>query len=159
MSLESGKAIREASISLKKMMKSSSYDIHIINSQSACKVLSTLLKSGILNDVEPLQMVSLLTTVSLLNDIVNITEKISESVRELASAARFKNKMNSSSKPTEPTVSLKKSDSGRIGCAMPINPRDGDHVVTILLSDDDHDDYDDDTSSNNADDDTINEKT
>ncbi|KAF2620353.1 hypothetical protein F2Q68_00040510 [Brassica cretica] len=100
MSMESGKALKEASISLKKMMKSSSYDIHIINSQSACKALSTLLKSGILNDVEPLQMVSLLTTVSLLNDIVHLTEKISESVRELASAASFKNKM----KPTEPTA-------------------------------------------------------
>ncbi|KAF3571698.1 hypothetical protein F2Q69_00060696 [Brassica cretica] len=86
---------------------SSSYDTHmdhIISSQSACEALSTLLKSGILNDVEPLQMVSLLTTVSLLNDIDNITEKISESVQELASAARFKNKM----KLTEPTVSLKK---------------------------------------------------
>ncbi|KAJ0235985.1 hypothetical protein HA466_0260020 [Hirschfeldia incana] len=152
MSLESGKAMKEASTSLRKMMKSSSYDIHIISSQSACKALSTLLKSGILNDVEPLQMISLLTTVSLLTDIVNITEKISESVRELASAARFKNKMKS----TEPTVSLKKSDSGSIGCATPINSRDGDHVVAILLSDDDHDD---DTSSNNADDDSINEKT
>ncbi|KAF3494149.1 hypothetical protein DY000_02054531 [Brassica cretica] len=106
MSMESGKALKEASISLKKMMKSSSYDIHIINSQSACKALSTLLKSGILNDVEPLQMVSLLTTVSLLNDIVHLTEKISESVRELASAASFKNKM----KPTEPTVTF-------IGCS------------------------------------------
>ncbi|CAN6895839.1 unnamed protein product [Brassica oleracea] len=85
---------------------SSSYDTHmdhIISSQSACEALSTLLKSGILNDVEPLQMVSLLTTVSL-NDIDNITEKISESVQELASAARFKNKM----KLTEQTVSLKK---------------------------------------------------
>ncbi|KAF8110323.1 hypothetical protein N665_0085s0051 [Sinapis alba] len=157
MSLESGKAMKEASISLKKMMKSSSYynDIHIINSQSACKALSTLLKSGILlNDVEPLQMIPLLTTVSLLNDIVNITEKISESVRELASTARFKNKM----KPTEPTVSVKKSDSASIDCAMPINSRDGDHVVTILSSDDDDDD--DDTSSDNADDDdTVNEKT
>ena len=96
--------MKEASISLKKMTKSSSsYDTHmdhIISSQSACEALSTLLKSGILNDVEPLQMVSLLTTVSLLNDIDNITEKISESVQELASAARFKNKM----KLTEPKI-------------------------------------------------------
>ncbi|KAL0797503.1 hypothetical protein Bca101_052677 [Brassica carinata] len=155
MSWESGKAMKEASISLKKMMKSSSYDIHIINSQSACKALSTLLKSGILNDVDPLQMISLLTTVSLLNDIVNITEKISESVRELASAARFKNKM----KPTGQTVSVMTSNSGSIGCAMPINSRDDDHVVTISNDDDDDDDDDDDTSSNNVDDDAINEKT
>lgn len=125
MSSESGKSMKEMSISLKKMIKSSSSDIHVSNSQSACKALSTLLKSGILNDVEPLQMISLLTTVSLLIDIVNLTEKISESVHELASAARFKNKMR-------PTVLFEKSDSGRIGRAMPVESHEDDHVVTVL---------------------------
>lgn len=115
MSLESGKAMKEMSISLKKMTKSTSSDIHVVNSQAACKTLSTLLKSSILNDVEPLQMISLMTTVSLLIDIVNLTEKISESVHELASAAKFKNKMKQS-----------KSDSGTI------KSHDDDHVVTIL---------------------------
>ncbi|CAH8357822.1 unnamed protein product [Eruca vesicaria subsp. sativa] len=112
MSSESGKSMKEMSISLKKMRKSSSSDIHVLNSQSACKDLSTLLKSGILNDVEPLQMIALTTTVSLLIDVVNLTEKISESVHELASAARFKNKKKS-------TVSSEKSDND-------------DHIVTIL---------------------------
>ncbi|KAF8116194.1 hypothetical protein N665_0020s0050 [Sinapis alba] len=126
MSSESGKSMKEMSISLKKMTKSSSSDIHVLNSQSACKALSTLLKSGILNDVEPLQLISLTTTVSLLIDIVNLTEKISESVHELASTARFKNKMN-------PPVSLKTSDSVSISRAMPIKSHNGDdHVVTIL---------------------------
>lgn len=127
MSSEAGKSLKEMSISLKKMTKSSSSDIHVLNSQSACKDLSTLLKSGILNDVEPLQLISLTTTVSLLIDIVNLTEKISESVHELASAARFKNKM-------KPTASLKKSDSVSIGrAAVPIKSHDSDdHVVTIL---------------------------
>ncbi|XP_010475642.1 PREDICTED: aluminum-activated malate transporter 1-like [Camelina sativa] len=133
MSSESGKSMKEVSISLKKMTKSSTSDIHVVNSQSACKALSTLLKSGILNDVEPLQMISLLTTVSLLIDIVNLTEKISESVHELAYAARFKNMMR-------PTVY---SDSGSIGRAMPIGSHEGDHVVTVL--------HDVDTSSNNVD--------
>ncbi|XP_006303723.2 aluminum-activated malate transporter 2, partial [Capsella rubella] len=128
MSSESGKAMKEMSNSLKKMTKSSSSDIHVVNSQSACKTLSTLLKSGVLNDVEPLQMISLMTTVSLLIDIVNFTEKISESLHELASAAKFKNnKMKSSSK----------SDSGSISSAVPIKSHDDDddddgHVVTIL---------------------------
>ncbi|KAG7645550.1 Aluminum-activated malate transporter 2 [Arabidopsis thaliana] len=122
MSLESGKSMKEVSISLKKMTISSSFDIHVVNSQSACETLSTLLKSGILNDVEPLQMISLMTTVSLLIDIVNLTEKISESVHELASAAKFKNKK----KPS-------KSNSGSIGQAMPNKSHDDhDHVVTIL---------------------------
>ncbi|CAH8386607.1 unnamed protein product [Eruca vesicaria subsp. sativa] len=125
MSSESGKSFKEMSISLKKMTKSSSADIHVLNSQSACKALSTLLKSGILNDVEPLRMISLMTTVSLLIDIVDLTEKISESVLELASAARFKNKI-------KPTVTLKKSDSVSTR-AMPSKSRDrDDHVVTIL---------------------------
>ncbi|KAL0794757.1 hypothetical protein Bca101_066134 [Brassica carinata] len=125
MSSESGKSMKEMSISLKKMTKSSSSHIHVLNSQSACKALSALLKSGILNDVEPLQLISLTTTVSLLIDIVNLTEKISESVHELASAARFKNKM-------KPTV-LEKSDSVSIGRAMPIKSHNGDdRVVTIL---------------------------
>ncbi|KAL1201877.1 Aluminum-activated malate transporter 2 [Cardamine amara subsp. amara] len=121
MSSESGKSMKEVSISLKKMTKSSSCDIHVLNSQSACKALSTLLKSGILNDVEPLQMISLLTIVSLLIDIVNSTEKISESVHELASVARFKNKK-------KPNVLFEKSDAGSISRAMPIKS----HVVTIL---------------------------
>ncbi|CAL9214178.1 unnamed protein product [Arabidopsis halleri] len=121
MSSESGKSMKEVSISLKKMTKSSSFDIHVVNSQSACKTLSTLLKSGILKDVEPLQMISLMTTVSLFIDIVNLTEKISESVHELASAAKFKNK-------TKPS----KSDSGSIVRAMPNKSHDDVHVVTIL---------------------------
>ncbi|KAF3573144.1 hypothetical protein F2Q69_00060492 [Brassica cretica] len=128
MSSESGKSMKEASILLKKMRKSSSSDIHVLNSQSACKDLTTLLKSGILNDVEPLQMIALTTTVSLLIDIVNLTEKVSESVHELASAARFKNKKKS-------TVSSEKSDSVSTVRAMPIKSQD-DHVVTILCDND-----------------------
>lgn len=117
--------MKEMSISLKKMTKSSSSDIHVLNSQSACKDLSTLLKSGILNDVEPQQMISLLTTVSLLIDIVNLTQKISESVHELASAARFMDKKKSK-------VSFEKSDPVSIGHDKPIKSHDDDHVVTIL---------------------------
>ncbi|KFK43164.1 hypothetical protein AALP_AA1G088100 [Arabis alpina] len=127
MSLESGKSMQEMSNSLKKMTKSSSSDIHVLNSQSACKDLSTLIKSGILNDVEPQQMISLLTTVSLLIDIVNLTEEISKSVHELASAARFTNKKKSK-------VSFEKSNPVSIGRVKPIisNDDDDDHVVTIL---------------------------
>ncbi|KAL1201878.1 Aluminum-activated malate transporter 1 [Cardamine amara subsp. amara] len=125
MSSESGKSMKEVSISLKKMTKSSSCDIHVLNSQSACKALSTLLKSGILNDVEPLQMISLLTTVSLLIDIVNLTEQISESVHVLASLARFKNKKKSS-------TLFEKPDSRFIGRDMPIKSYENGHVVRIL---------------------------
>ncbi|CAN6901262.1 unnamed protein product [Brassica oleracea var. botrytis] len=130
MSSESGKSMKEVSISSKKMRKTSSSDIHVLNSQSACKDLTTLLKTGILNDVEPLQMIALTTTVSLLIDIVNLTEKIAESIHELASAARFENKKKS-------TVSSEKtvSDFVSTGRSVPIKSQD-DHVVTILCDDD-----------------------
>lgn len=130
MSSESGKSMKEASISLKKMRKSSSSDIHVLNSQSACKALSTLLKSGILNDVEPLQMIALTTTISLLIDIVNLTEKISEAFLELESAARFKNKKKS-------TVSSEKSGTVSTARAIQIKSHDDDHHVVTILCDDD----------------------
>ncbi|CAN8311778.1 unnamed protein product [Cochlearia groenlandica] len=131
-SSECGKSMKEMSISLKKMTKSSTFDIHVSNSQSACKDLSTILKSQILKDVEPLQMISLMTIVSLLIDIVNINEEISESVHELASAARFKNKIK------KPTKSLEKSDCLSIDRAISVKSQDDDdHVVTILCDVDD----------------------
>ncbi|CAN8287904.1 unnamed protein product, partial [Cochlearia groenlandica] len=92
MSAESGKAMNEMSISLNKMIIPSSCDIHVKNAQSACKSLTSLINSGILKEVEPLELISLLTTISLLIDIINLIEKILESLHELSSSARFKNK-------------------------------------------------------------------
>ncbi|ESQ50137.1 hypothetical protein EUTSA_v10001980mg [Eutrema salsugineum] len=134
MSSESGKAMKEMSISFKKMTKPSSSDLHVQNAQSACKSLSSLLNSGILKEVEPLELISLLTAISLLIDIINLTEKILESLHELASAARFKNKI-------EPPVLAAKPKAKSI-CGRPTKCH-GDHVVTIG-----NDGYCDDTSKN-----------
>lgn len=135
-SLESGKAMKEMSISLKKMIKPSSSDIHLKNAQSASKALTTLLNSGILKEAEPLELISLLTAISLLIDIINLTEKILESLHELASAARFKNKI-------ETPIFAEKPNAKSIVCGRPTKCHD-DHVITIV-----HDDgYNDDTSKN-----------
>ncbi|CAN8247060.1 unnamed protein product [Cochlearia groenlandica] len=124
-SSESGKAMKEMSISLKKMIKPSSSDFHIQNAQSACKSLTNLLQnSGLLKEVEPLELISLMTTISLLMDVVNLTETILKSLHELALAARFKTK-------TEPNAKS-------IVCDRSIKCHD-DHVVTIV--------HDDNTSS------------
>ncbi|KAF8098253.1 hypothetical protein N665_0270s0025 [Sinapis alba] len=123
MSLETGKAMKEMSVSLTKMIKPSSSDLHVRNAQSACKSLTNLLHSGILKEVEPQELISLLTAISLLIDIINLTEKILESLHELASAARFKDKI-------EPPIS-EKPNSRSIVRGWATNGQD-DHVVTIV---------------------------
>ncbi|XP_010473117.1 PREDICTED: aluminum-activated malate transporter 7-like [Camelina sativa] len=132
MSLESGKAMKEMSMSLKKMTKPSSCDIHVQNARSACKSLTNLLNSGILKEVEPLELISLLTAISLLIDIINLTEKILESLHELASAAKFKDKI-------ERPLSFEKTNAKSIVCVRPIKCQD-DHVITIIEDDGNNDD-------------------
>lgn len=131
MSSEAGKAMKEMSNSLKKMTKPSSSNLHVQNARSAIKSLTNLLDSGILKEVEPQEMISLLTAVSLLIDIINLTEKILESLHELASAAKFKNKIE---------LTSEKPNAKSIVCVQPTKCHD-DHVVTIF--------EDDDTSKNN----------
>ncbi|KAL9842174.1 Aluminum-activated malate transporter 7 [Arabidopsis thaliana] len=132
MSLESGKAMKEMSTSLKKMTKPSSSDLHVQNAKSACKSLTNLLNSGILKEVEPLELVSLLTAISLLIDIINLTEKILESLHELATAAKFKNKIE------HPLFSEKPKAKSFVSVRS-IKCHD-DHVVIIIEDDGNNDD-------------------
>ncbi|CAN7060722.1 hypothetical protein IGI04_016183 [Brassica rapa subsp. trilocularis] len=127
MSFESGKAMKEMSVSLTKMIKPSSSDLHVRNAQSACKSLTSLLHSGILKEVESQELISLLTAISLLIDIINLTENILESLHELASAARFKDK-------TESPIFAEKPNSKSIVCGWATKGQD-DHVVTIVNDD------------------------
>ncbi|XP_023640681.1 aluminum-activated malate transporter 7 [Capsella rubella] len=140
MSLESGKAMKEMSMSLKNMTKPSSCELHVQNARSACKSLTNLLNSGILKEVEPLELISLLTAISLLIDIINLTEKILESLHELASAAKFKNKIE------RPNLLPEKTSAKSIVSVRPIKCHDDDHVITII----EDDGNDDDTSKNDS---------
>ncbi|KAL1208807.1 Aluminum-activated malate transporter 7 [Cardamine amara subsp. amara] len=125
MSSEAGKAMKEMSNSLKKMTKPSSSNLHVQNARSAIKSLTNLLDSGILKEVEPQELISLLTAISLLIDIINLTEKILESLHELASAAKFKSKTAKSEKPNAKSIVS----------VQPTKYHD-DHVVTIFEDDD-----------------------
>ncbi|KAL5763671.1 hypothetical protein ACOSP7_016023 [Xanthoceras sorbifolium] len=91
MSMESGKALKELAMAIKTTTQPSSADSHLENSKSATKNLKSLLKSGIWDDsTDLLAVVPVATVASLLIEIVNCTEKISESVYELASMAKFR---------------------------------------------------------------------
>ncbi|KAB5540708.1 hypothetical protein DKX38_013682 [Salix brachista] len=105
MSIESGKALKELSLAIKKMVQPSSADSHIENAKSAAKNLKSLLKSGLWEDIDVLKVIPGITVASILDEVVKFTENIAESVHELASKAQFES--------VEPTVSPEKLHSGQ----------------------------------------------
>ncbi|CAK7332021.1 unnamed protein product [Dovyalis caffra] len=106
MSIESGKALKELALAIKTMVQPSSADSHIENAKSAAKNLKSLLKSGVWKDIDLLKVIPGVTVASILIDVVICTEKIAESVHELASKAQFKS--------VGPTVSPEKLQSGQL---------------------------------------------
>ncbi|XP_044481479.1 aluminum-activated malate transporter 2-like [Mangifera indica] len=91
MSLESGKALKELALAIKTMSQpSAATKTHIENSKSAAKSLNSLFKSNIWGDTDLQAAVPVAAVASLLIDVVACTEKIAQSVYELASMANFK---------------------------------------------------------------------
>ncbi|KAJ0084053.1 hypothetical protein Patl1_30308 [Pistacia atlantica] len=92
MSLECGKALKELALAIKATSQPSSANTntHIENSKSAAKNLNSLLKSSVWEDTDILAAVPVAAVASLLIEVVDCTEKIAESVYELASMANFK---------------------------------------------------------------------
>ncbi|XP_008230212.1 PREDICTED: aluminum-activated malate transporter 2 [Prunus mume] len=121
LSLETGKALKELAAAFKEMTKSPSPETHMAKAKAAAKSLRSLLKSGLWEDTELLEVMPAATVGSLLLDAVNCSEKIIESVNELAFLANFKT--------VEATVSLEKSQSGKLDTKEK-NPNT-DVVVTI----------------------------
>ncbi|KAI3924168.1 hypothetical protein MKX01_029703 [Papaver californicum] len=89
--IESGKALLETSSAVKKMTYPFTISTHITNAKTAADDLHTALETitlentNILDDVMPAASV-----ISLLLEIIECTENIAESVKELACLAKFK---------------------------------------------------------------------
>ncbi|QHN95261.1 Aluminum-activated malate transporter [Arachis hypogaea] len=97
--LESGKALKELSLSIKSMkcLSKTNYKAHIANAKEAIESLSTMLKSNLSGgvvEVNLLEVVAIAAMASLLMDVVISIERISEQVDELASLAHFKSHNN-----------------------------------------------------------------
>ncbi|KAM7255770.1 hypothetical protein ACFE04_011511 [Oxalis oulophora] len=107
MSSESGKALKELALAMKKMNQPSMANIHIENSKTAAKNLNSLLTSGIFDNDDILSVMPAATVASLLIDIVNCMEKIAVSVHELAKSAKFKPPSKSKSVPLRKYLSNK----------------------------------------------------
>jgi hypothetical protein len=121
LSIESGKALKELALAIKIMVQPSSADSHIENAKSAAKNLKSLLKSGIWEDIDLLKVIPGVTVASILIDVVTCTEKIAESIHELASKAQFKS--------VEPTLSTEKLHSGQIQSVKSAQMVNCSHVV------------------------------
>ncbi|GLT81949.1 hypothetical protein SLE2022_003710 [Rubroshorea leprosula] len=122
--LESGKALKELALAVKNMTKPLSADSHIENSKSASKNLNTMLKSGLWEDADLLDLIPVATVASLLIDIVNCTEEIAGSVQKLASMAGFAS--------VEPTVSPEKPQTGQPETSKTQDKVDSPHVVVTV---------------------------
>ncbi|XP_048429366.1 aluminum-activated malate transporter 2-like [Pyrus x bretschneideri] len=119
LSLETGKALKELALGFKEMTKSPSVNIHIAKAKAAAKSLR-LLKSGLWEDAALLEVMPAATVGSLLLDVFNCSEKIIESVNELAPLANFET--------VEATVSPEKSDIKKQNSPN----RDCPHVVVTI---------------------------
>ncbi|KAK3024206.1 hypothetical protein RJ639_044811 [Escallonia herrerae] len=89
---ESSHALKELALAMKTMTRpSSTAHSHIVNAGVAAQDLKSLLKAGLwLPETDLLEVIPTTTVVSLLLDVVTCSEKIAESVNELASLAHFK---------------------------------------------------------------------
>ncbi|KAK3018956.1 hypothetical protein RJ639_003598 [Escallonia herrerae] len=116
-SAESSHALRELALAMKTMTRPSTANSHIVNAGVAALDLKSLLKAGLwLPETDLLEVIPTTTVVSLLLDVVTCSEKIAESVNELASLAHFKN------------AGRRLSEQETL---RPITPIQEDHYVTI----------------------------
>ncbi|KAJ9178450.1 hypothetical protein P3X46_010330 [Hevea brasiliensis] len=89
-SLECGKALKESSASIRRMIRADTAHLHIGNSKAAAENLKILFKTGLWKEADLLEIAPATTVASLLLEVVLCTERIVDAVQELASLAGFK---------------------------------------------------------------------
>ncbi|KAJ1384567.1 Aluminum-activated malate transporter [Sesbania bispinosa] len=92
MSTETGMALKELALAIQKMISPSAADPHIAKSKIAATNLRAMIKTGLWEDTNLFEVVPVMTVASLLLDVVSCTEKLAESIQELSTLAKFKNK-------------------------------------------------------------------
>ncbi|GAU22334.1 hypothetical protein TSUD_106620 [Trifolium subterraneum] len=92
MSIESGKALKQLALSINKMIPPTSAETHIATSKFYATNLKSMIKTKLWEDTNLFEVVPVVTVASLLLDVVSSIEKLEESIRELSTLAKFKNK-------------------------------------------------------------------
>ncbi|TKY48683.1 Aluminum-activated malate transporter 1 [Spatholobus suberectus] len=92
MSTETGKALKELAVAIHKMIPPSAADLDIAKSKIAATNLRSIIKTGLWEDTNLFEAIPVLIVGSLLVDVVSCTERLAESIQELSTLAKFKNK-------------------------------------------------------------------
>ncbi|XP_009628093.1 aluminum-activated malate transporter 8-like [Nicotiana tomentosiformis] len=106
MSMESSKALKQLASSIKTMTQppSSAAETHLKNSKTAIDdfkaILATTKTPLLSNKLDLLEIFPAITVASILIDVINCVERISEAVEELSVKAHFKKVKNKESSPS-----------------------------------------------------------
>nr|AQQ72607.1 zinc/iron transporter [Medicago truncatula] len=111
MSMETGKALKQLSISIHKMVPPTSAETHIATSKIYATNLRSMIKTKLWEDTNLFEVVPVVTVASLLLDVVSSTEKLAESIQELSILAKFKNKESKVAADDEKEIPQTCSDS------------------------------------------------
>ncbi|KAI3794815.1 hypothetical protein L1987_37454 [Smallanthus sonchifolius] len=90
MSYEAGKALKELALSLKSFSYPSNCTMHLQTCQKAVDEVNTTLKASMVGEFDVLEIIPLITIVSILIEIVKCVETIFVAVEELSEQAHFK---------------------------------------------------------------------
>ncbi|KAK7324834.1 hypothetical protein VNO77_28708 [Canavalia gladiata] len=126
MSKETGKALKELAVAIHEMIPPSAADSHIAKSKIAATNLRSMIKIGLWEDTNFFEVIPVLTVASLLVDVVSCTETLAESIQELSTLAKFKNK---DSKIVAENPKIPHQEEGpKSSCCHNSEPH---HVITI----------------------------
>ncbi|CAJ2660243.1 unnamed protein product [Trifolium pratense] len=121
MSIETGKALKQLAISIHKMIPPIAAETHIATSKIYATNLKAMIKTKLWKDTNLFEVVPVVTVASLLLDVVCSIEKLVESVQELSTLAKFKNKENNTAVEDQKEVPQP--------CCNSSGPQ---HVITIV---------------------------
>ncbi|XLS51277.1 hypothetical protein HN51_011954 [Arachis hypogaea] len=96
MSKETGKALKELAMSIQNVVPPTSAYSQIAKSRVAAINLKSMVNSILWEGTNLFEVIPVVTVASLLLDVVCCTEKLAESIQELSTLAKFKNRDNKS---------------------------------------------------------------
>ncbi|KAK8596072.1 hypothetical protein V6N12_064572 [Hibiscus sabdariffa] len=125
-SLECSRALKEMASTFRKMVITRSAVMHIESSKKAAEELKSLLKTNLWEEADLLEIIPAASVASLLLEIIECIEKISEALNELGKAASFR-KINATVLPELPDSIQHETVQQDSNTAMPVP-----HCVIIV---------------------------
>ncbi|XP_044475512.1 aluminum-activated malate transporter 2-like isoform X2 [Mangifera indica] len=116
---ESANTLKELALAIRTMTPPTPANQHLINSKIAAKNLKSLLNTGLFKETDLLEVIPVATMAYLLVDVVSCTEKIAESIQELASLAKFKSTKKHEERQAQPNLCPQRTMQRNSGISIP----------------------------------------